>query len=60
MRVMKPAFALDFRNSAITLLHRASGGWHEVGSVAIDAPDLTEAVGRIDRFLANYRKRHTL
>ena len=45
MRVMKPAFALDFRNSAITLLHRASGGWHEVGSVAIDAPDLTEAVG---------------
>ncbi len=42
---MKPAFALDFRNAAITLLHRATGGWHEVGRVAIDAPDLTEAVG---------------
>lgn len=42
---MKPAFALDFRETAIRLLHRTGAGWHEVGQVAIDAPDLTEALG---------------
>lgn len=42
---MKPNFALDFRNSAVTLLHRSANGWHEVGSVALDTPDLTEAMG---------------
>jgi hypothetical protein len=44
MRGMKPAFALDFRNDAIALLHRSSGGWLLVGRVALDAPDLPEAL----------------
>jgi hypothetical protein len=41
---MKPAFALDFRNSSVGLLHRAAGGWQVVGSVALDTPDLPEAL----------------
>jgi hypothetical protein len=41
---MKPAFALDFRNDAIALLHRSSGGWLVVGRVALDEPDLSEAL----------------
>ncbi|WP_430464397.1 hypothetical protein [Tabrizicola sp.] len=41
---MKPAFALDFRNDAIALLHRASGGWHQVGRVTLDDPDLPDAL----------------
>jgi hypothetical protein len=42
---MKPAFALDFRNDAIALLHRAAGGWHQVGRVTFDEPDLPAALG---------------
>ncbi|NEY89407.1 hypothetical protein [Tabrizicola oligotrophica] len=42
---MKPAFALDFRNDAIALLHRTTGGWHLVGSVTVDDPDLPAALG---------------
>lgn len=41
---MKPAFSLDFRNDAITLLHRTSGGWHQVGRVPLDEPDLPAAL----------------
>lgn len=41
---MKPTFALDFRNDAITLLHRTPRGWQLVGQVALDAPDLDEAL----------------
>ena len=41
---MKPAFALDFRNDAVGLLHRSAGGWQMVGSVALDTPDLAEAL----------------
>jgi hypothetical protein len=42
---MKPAFALDFRDETISLLHRSGSGWQIVGSVPLDAPDLTEALG---------------
>jgi hypothetical protein len=42
---MKPDFALDFRNEAITLLHRQEGGWALVGRVAMDDPDLDAALG---------------
>ncbi|TXI04745.1 MAG: hypothetical protein E6Q73_02870, partial [Pseudorhodobacter sp.] len=42
---MKPAFALDFRNDAIALLHRTTGGWHQVGRVTFDDPDLPSALG---------------
>ncbi len=41
---MKPTFALDFRNDAITLLHRVPRGWQPIGHVALDAPDLDEAL----------------
>ncbi|MBE0554715.1 MAG: translation initiation factor 2, partial [Rhodobacteraceae bacterium] len=41
---MKPAFALDFRDNAISLLHRTGSGWHQVGSVALDEPDLPGAL----------------
>lgn len=41
---MKPAFALDFRNDAIALLHRTPGGWHQVGRVTLDEPDLPGAL----------------
>lgn len=41
---MKPAFALDFRNDAIALLHRTTGGWHLVGRVPLDEPDLAGAL----------------
>lgn len=42
---MKPSFALDFRDGLVTLLHRTSRGWSQVGSTAFDAPDFTEALG---------------
>ena len=41
---MKPAFALDFRNDSVSLLHRAAGGWQMLGSVALDTPDLPDAL----------------
>lgn len=41
---MKPAFALDFRNDAIALLHRTTAGWHQVGRVTFDDPDLPAAL----------------
>ena len=41
---MKPAFALDFRDETISLLHRSGGGWQLVGAVPLDTPDLTEAL----------------
>lgn len=45
MRDMKPAFALDFRDDTIGLLHRAGAGWNQIGTVALDDPDLTQALG---------------
>lgn len=41
---MKPAFALDFRHDAIALLHRRPGGWHVIGRVTLDEPDLASAL----------------
>ena len=45
MREMKPAFALDFRDATVGLLHRAGAGWTQVGTVALDDPDLAQALG---------------
>lgn len=42
---MKPNFALNITDTAISLLHRTSRGWLEVGSANFDAPDLEEALG---------------
>jgi Tfp pilus assembly protein PilP len=44
---MKPNFALDFRNDAITLLHRTPGGWQLVGTVGLDADDLAASLSRL-------------
>ncbi len=44
MRGMKPAFALDFRNEAIALLHRTGAGWQLVGRVTFDDPDMPAAL----------------
>lgn len=41
---MKPNFALSLSFDGIRLLHRAAGGWHLVGEVAITDPDLAGAL----------------
>lgn len=41
---MKPNFALSLSFDGIRLLHRAAGGWHLVGEVAISDPDLAGAL----------------
>lgn len=46
---MKPSFALTLANDSIGLLHRTPSGWHVLGSVAMDDPDLTEALGYLRR-----------
>ena len=45
MQEMKPAFALDFRDATLGLLHRTGAGWTQLGIVALDDPDLTQALG---------------
>jgi hypothetical protein len=42
---MKPNFALNITDSTISLLHRTSRGWLEVGATDFDTPDLEEALG---------------
>ena len=37
---MKPNFALSLSFEGIKLLHRAAGGWREVGEVPVTADDL--------------------
>ncbi|WP_164612999.1 hypothetical protein [Pseudotabrizicola algicola] len=37
---MKPSFALNLTEDGVTLLHRTSRGWMDVGSVAFADPDL--------------------
>ncbi|WP_103334581.1 hypothetical protein [Pseudotabrizicola formosa] len=41
---MTPSFALNLTEDSITLLHRTSGGWRDLGSVAFDTPDLAAAL----------------
>ncbi|MCU9839214.1 hypothetical protein OEZ49_15670 [Ruegeria sp. WL0004] len=44
---MKPAFALSLSFEGISLLHRAAGGWRQVGAVMLDDPDLARSLGRL-------------
>ncbi|MDD8023945.1 MAG: hypothetical protein PHX82_12645, partial [Paracoccaceae bacterium] len=46
---MKPSFALNLSHDGIGLLHRTGNSWFELGSVALDAPDLTEALAALHR-----------
>ena len=41
---MKPSFALSLSFEGICLLHRAAGGWHLVGQVAVSDPELSRAL----------------
>lgn len=41
---MKPEFALSLSFDGIRLLHRAAGGWREVGAVDIATDDLTDSL----------------
>lgn len=41
---MKPSFALNLTEDGITLLHRMSRGWMDVGRVAFSDPDLPAAM----------------
>ncbi len=41
---MKPTFALNLSNERVALLHRTGRGWLQVGDVAFDTPDLSEAL----------------
>lgn len=44
---MKPNFALNLTFDGIGLLHRVPSGWHLVGEVAIEAPDLGGALAML-------------
>ena len=46
---MKPNFALVLSFDGIGLLHRAPGGWHMVGEVALDSSDLAPALAVLRR-----------
>ena len=49
---MKPNFALTLSFDGIGLLHRSPGGWHMVGEVALDAPDLAGQLAVLRRTAA--------
>ncbi|MBU2866965.1 hypothetical protein [Pacificibacter marinus] len=44
---MKPNFALNFTHTGISLLHRASSGWHVMGDVSLEDPDMDAALSRL-------------
>ena len=44
---MKPNFALNLTFDGIALLHRVPSGWHLVGEVALEAPDLGGALAAL-------------
>lgn len=46
---MKPTFALNLSNERVGLLHRTGRGWMQVGEVAFDTPDLSEALAYLRR-----------
>eukprot|EP00581_Thalassiosira_minuscula_P023296 CAMPEP_0184432288 /NCGR_PEP_ID=MMETSP0738-20130409/341801_1 /TAXON_ID=385413 /ORGANISM="Thalassiosira miniscula, Strain CCMP1093" /LENGTH=47 /DNA_ID= /DNA_START= /DNA_END= /DNA_ORIENTATION= len=41
---MKPNFALTLSFDGIGLLHRAGSGWHSVGEVSLDSPNLATSL----------------
>ncbi len=41
---MKPGFALSLSSDGITYLHRAAGGWRNIGTVTLDHSDLLAAL----------------
>ncbi|WP_170557859.1 hypothetical protein [Ruegeria atlantica] len=41
---MKPAFALSFSSTGISLHHHSDGDWYCIGEVSLDAPDLNAQI----------------
>lgn len=41
---MKPAFALSFSSAGISLHHQSDDDWYQIGSVSLDAPDLSDQI----------------
>ncbi|MEH6648130.1 hypothetical protein [Sulfitobacter sp.] len=50
---MKPNFALSLSFEGIKLLHRAAGGWREVGEVAVAAEDLAGELAMLRKTAAS-------
>lgn len=50
---MKPNFALSLSFDGIRLLHRAAGGWREVGEVAITSDDLAGELAMLRKTAAS-------
>lgn len=50
---MKPNFALSLSFDGIRLLHRAAGGWREVGEVAITSEDLAGELAMLRKTAAS-------
>lgn len=50
---MKPNFALSLSFDGIKLLHRAAGGWREVGDVAVTAEDLAAELAMLRKTAAS-------
>ncbi len=50
---MKPNFALSLSFDGIKLLHRAAGGWREVGEVAVTADDLAGELAMLRKTAAS-------
>ncbi|RWR51823.1 hypothetical protein EOW65_02905 [Sinirhodobacter ferrireducens] len=46
---MKPSFALNLSHDGIGLLLRTPTGWEVLGEVSLDAPNLSEELGRLRR-----------
>jgi hypothetical protein len=54
---MKPNFALSLSFDGIKLLHRAAGGWREVGEVAVTADDLAGELAMLRKTAASLEPR---
>ncbi|MGC1488145.1 MAG: translation initiation factor 2, partial [Albidovulum sp.] len=50
---MKPRFALELSNDAISLLERAADGWSRLGRAALDAADLGERIEGLQALASN-------
>lgn len=50
---MKPNFALSLSFEGITLLHRAAGGWRQVGEVSVSADDLAGELAMLRKTAAS-------
>nr|WP_319246889.1 hypothetical protein [uncultured Celeribacter sp.] len=46
---MKPNFALNLSHDGILLLHRATAGWHPMGTVDLDAEDVAAELSKLRR-----------